>query len=411
MLVPKARCWTLAACALLSVAALQAGWAEDLTLDQAIQTALSHRPELRAADATMHSAEDLRKQAAAIPNPRVFYQSEDLRPGQDFSSNVETYAYVSQVLEVSGKRGARIGVGQAGVVNAELNADMQKRDIEFAVARAYWDALRLVWLRKLAEENENIYREILDYQQKRFSEGKLPEVDLMRVRLEDARAQTRLASSRLAEAQGRQRLAAEMGLPAATPWTLKADFEALNAPRPEAEGDAAYEQRVEVQLAKQRVATARANLTMQQAQGRPDLDALFGYKRNAGFNTMLAGVQLNVPLFDRNRAGVESAKSDIDAGREALAGVELRSQSEWALARNAYDTWKRQVDELYAPMVAQSNEIARISRAAYQEGGMELLRLLDAEELRVQTQTAWAEALGNYHQSVISLNYTAGLEP
>jgi len=42
---------------------------------------------------------------------------------------------------------------------------------------------------------------------------------------------------------------------------------------------------------------------------------------------------------------------------------------------------------------------------------MDLLRLLDAERIRVETQTAWAEALGNYHQSVLSLNYAAGLEP
>jgi len=62
-------------------------------------------------------------------------------------------------------------------------------------------------------------------------------------------------------------------------------------------------------------------------------------------------------------------------------------------------------------MVAQSKEIADISRAAYREGGLDLLRLLDAERLRVETQTAWAEALGNYHQSVLSLNYAAGMEP
>jgi outer membrane protein TolC len=59
----------------------------------------------------------------------------------------------------------------------------------------------------------------------------------------------------------------------------------------------------------------------------------------------------------------------------------------------------------------QAVDIANISRAAYREGGTDLLRLLDAEKLRVDTQSAWVEALGNYHQSVVSLEYAEGLEP
>lgn len=389
----------------------QAAFAEDLTLDLAIQTALSHRAELRAANSMTESARQMRMQAGALPNPRFFYQSENLRPGMDFASNVDTYAYGSQVLEISGKRGARIGAAQANVAGANLDLEMQKRNVEFAVAQAYWEALRLAYLRKLAEESEGFYREILDYHQKRFEEGKLAAVDLMRVRLEHARAQTQLEASRLAEAQGLQRLATEMGLPVAEAWTFKTDFEAMNTPRQEAMADKASEQRIEVQLARQRLEAARANLSVQQAQGRPDLDVLFGYKRTADRNTMLAGMQMNLPLFDRNRSGVQAASSDISASRETLTGVELRTQSELNLARIAFTTWKQQVEGLYAPMLAQSKEIASVSRAAYREGGMDLLRLLDAERLRVDTQTAWAQALGNYHQSVLAVDYAAGLEP
>jgi hypothetical protein len=89
--------------------------AEDLTLEQAIRTAQTHRAELRGAENLVESAQGLRKQATAHPNPRVVYQSENLRPGMDFSGNVDTYAYASQVLEISGKRGARIGLAQTAV--------------------------------------------------------------------------------------------------------------------------------------------------------------------------------------------------------------------------------------------------------------------------------------------------------
>ncbi len=385
--------------------------AEDLTLEQAIQTAISHRPELRASDSTTQSARAMRRQAGAVPNPRLFYQSENLGPNMDFSNNVDTYAYLNQPVEISGKRHARIGSATAAVSRAELNGEAQKRDIVFAVARAYWETLRLIYLRGMAEESQGFYHEILVYNQNRFEEGKLSAVDLMRVRLEDARAQTRLEASKLAELQALERLAAEMGLSTPGHWSLVVDFAGMNEPRPEALADNAYRQRLEVKLGQQSVESARANLLLQKTQGRPDLDFLFGYKRTNGDDTMIAGMQVPLQLFDRNRGGVQAAQHEIVAARETLSGVELRSESDWDLAHTAYTTWKRQVEALYGPMVTQSREIADISRAAYREGGLDLLRLLDAERLRVETQTAWAEALGNYHQSVLSLNYAAGMEP
>lgn len=385
--------------------------AESLTMEQAIQTALAHRAELVGAQDQIESARSLRKQAAALPNPRLIYQSENLRPGMDFSGNVDTYAYANQTLEISGRRGARAGVAQVGIGRAELNSDLLQREISLAVAQAFWEAVRLAYLRQLADENERFYREILDYHQKRLEEGKIAAVDVMRVRLESAKAQSRTEAARLAEAQAVQRLAQQMGMAAPEQWTLIAEFETLNEPRAEALAEKAFEQRAEVRLARQRIDAAKAYLNLQEAQGRPDLDALFGYKRTAGNGTMLAGLQMNVPLFDRNRGGVQAARSEVSANREALRAAEQRSESELSIARNAQQAWRQQVADLYAPMVKEAGEIANISRAAYREGGLDLLRLLDAERIRIETQTAWAEALGNYHQSVLALNYAAGLEP
>jgi cobalt-zinc-cadmium efflux system outer membrane protein len=222
-----------------------------LTLEQAIRTALTHRAELRGAENLVESAQGLRKQAAALPNPRVVYQSENLRSGMDFGGNVDTYAYASQVLEISGKRGARIGLAQTGLGRAELNRDLLQRDISFAVAQAFWDAVRISYLCKLTEENEGFFREILDYHQKRFEEGKIAAVDVMRVRLESAKAQSRGEATRLAKVQAMQKLAQEMGMPAPGEWTLNADFETLNDPRSESLAEKSFEQRADVKLARQ----------------------------------------------------------------------------------------------------------------------------------------------------------------
>lgn len=384
---------------------------QELSLHDALASALAKRPELRAATQTEEAAVQLRRQARIIPNPRLFYQSENLRPGGDFTQNVDTYAYASEVLEVSGRRGARIAVADSGIHSAQLALEQQRRTIELRVAQAYWDALRLQYLRALAEQSVGYYREILDYHQKRFNEGKIAAVDLLRVRLEEARAETSVDSSRLAEAQAKQRLAREMGLTVADEWNLGESFEMLNPPKEPVSANSPQDERIEVKQAQQAIDAARANLITQKAQGRPDIDALFGYKRTSGLDTMIAGFQVNLPIFDRNQGATASARSSVEGSQSMLAAVRQQSASDLALARMSYDTWRRQVSEHYRPLLDQAVDIASISRAAYREGGTDLLRLLDAERLRVDTQSAWVEALGNYHQSVLSLEYAEGLEP
>src|SRR6202008_3931728 len=79
--------------------------AQVLSLRDAITSAINKRPELQAAAQVEASTAQLRRQAGFIPNPRLFYQSENLRPGGDFSQHVDTYAYATKPIEISGKRG------------------------------------------------------------------------------------------------------------------------------------------------------------------------------------------------------------------------------------------------------------------------------------------------------------------
>jgi outer membrane protein TolC len=380
---------------------------EPLSLQQAIEMALSRRPELTAAKKSAEAAGQMRKQAGLIPNPRFYYQSENLRSGMDFAQQTDTYIYGSEQIEISGRRGARIAVAESGVNRTRIEADQAERQLRLHVAQAYWEALHQQYVKALAVQNVDIYRETLDYHQKRFQEGKLAEVDLMRVRLEEERAEASAEAAGLAEQQAQLKLAREMGLVTGS-WLLTERFEEISAA---SEAPEAVRERPEILLARQAVETARANLRTQKANGRPDLDLVTGYKRTAGLNTMIAGLQLNVPLFDRNQGAVKAAKFEVEARRASLQAAELQAASEAAAARSACEQWKKRISGRYKPLLDQASGIAEIARQAYREGGSDLLHLLDAERLRLEAQSAWVEALANYHQSVLTLQYTQGMEP
>jgi outer membrane protein, heavy metal efflux system len=383
-----------------------------LSLQDAVRKAQLQRPELRAAAERAGAAEQLRRQAALLPNPRLFLQSENVRGSNfDYGRDADTFVYFSQVLETSGRRKGRIEVASGDAERRRLEEEKLKREIGFTVRAAYWNALAAQFTLELFEQNESYFRQVVDYHAARLHEGKLAEVDMLRIQLQAAQIHAAARSVTLRSERAQVELARAMGTPQMGPWQLTERFDALEPPRTADAGGDPFALRPEGRLAQQAVATARANLSLERARGRPDLDALFGYKRTSGLNTAIAGLQLNLPLFDRNQGASSAAQSEINAAESDLQALRFRLNLERSLTRRTYDLRLEELNATFGPMRERAIEIADISRAAYKEGGLDLLRLLDAEKLRVDAQLTWVEALNQYHEAVVELERAEGVEP
>jgi cobalt-zinc-cadmium efflux system outer membrane protein len=62
-------------------------------------------------------------------------------------------------------------------------------------------------------------------------------------------------------------------------------------------------------------------------------------------------------------------------------------------------------------MRARADEVYRIVDAAYRETGSDILRLLDAERTRIETEIAYARALAELQQSAVALETAQGSLP
>jgi len=116
-------------------------------------------------------------------------------------------------------------------------------------------------------------------------------------------------------------------------------------------------------------------------------------------------------MFDRNQGARAAAQAETLAAQRTLEATNARLGFEAALARKEYEARLRQARDIFAPLHQQGDQISDISRAAYREGGLDLLRLLDAERFRVEAQLAWLRALTDYHKSVVNLERAEGVEP
>ena len=68
-----------------------------------------------------------------------------------------------------------------------------------------------------------------------------------------------------------------------------------------------------------------------------------------------------------------------------------------------------EVADTLQPLRENATEISNIAQAAYQQGGVELLRLLDAERSRLEAETTWIDGMVAYQQSVVNLEAAQGV--
>jgi hypothetical protein len=86
----------------------QCGAQSTLSLQEAISKALASRAMLRAGAEQVSISQGLEEQSRVIANPTFQFENQNLRPGMTYPVDVDTYAFLTQPLDILGKRKQRI---------------------------------------------------------------------------------------------------------------------------------------------------------------------------------------------------------------------------------------------------------------------------------------------------------------
>lgn len=387
---------------------------EPLRLADAVRQALAVSPLLASGAARVAQAEGLRQQASLTLNPRLFLQSENTRFGNGsqpfvYSRSTDNFLYASQVFETGGKRERRVEVAAQAVQRVQREGEAVRRQVIARVAEAYWTAVGAGRVRDLLRQDVVNFEQIVEYHRHRVREGAAAEVDLIRVQLERDRLEVEAQVAAREAERTRITLFREMGRtddPAAT-LVEPLDGEARVPDVPDAE---ALARRPELAAAQAAVAEAESGVRLQQAYAKPDPEVLFGYKRTGGLDTVIGGVQVNLPVRNRNQGQIAAAVAGVRVAGADLAATEVAVRAELAVARAEFASRRKLVDTL-GPVRERAVDNARIAEAAYREGGTDLLRLLDAERVRIETEALFVRTLAEYRRSAALLRVALGEEP
>ncbi len=421
MFLPPLRCAKFVTVMALTGAAASAQ-VGPLSFDTVIRTAARDHPLVEGARARLLAAEASRRAASALPNPVATYSVEDAPyPGgsQPEGLDREVSTYLTIPLESLYQRKPRIERAEYEIAIARAQLLMTRWTVIRDAARAFD---RFV-LARLAVENEVDVRKglesLVEFNTARVREGAIAEAELIRGQIELARAGLGETTARveLAHAWGELRPFVPNDVPAdPTAVSIAAEAQApsiVAAPLPSFSelSDRARSRQPELAAARSRVEALRAEERLQRTLTLRQVGATFGNKRVAGQNTMIAGISIPLPIFDRNRGEIARAAAERIASEREFEWLDRGVTSRLRAAYDAVTMLDDQSRHLGRDLISRAEEARSISLAAYREGAATLLQVIDASRTLGDVRTAYYRAVFAAREARVALAAASGAEP
>jgi outer membrane protein, heavy metal efflux system len=387
-----------------------------LSLDEATHRALQSRASLKAEAERISAAEGLRQQAGLFPNPEFQFQNENLRPGQTYGRDVDTLAMINQSLDIVGKRRARIAAGDENIRVTTAEFELAKWRVAQRVRLAYWSARGAQEIRDVLKSTVEAFQSNVDFFAARLSAGAIAEQDLLRVRLEHERLKIAADVAVIDANSARVALLREMGQ-TDFPELILTDALAVTPGPDPPDIEQVLAQRADVKAIRATLEQARANLRVQDVATRPDLNLTVGYKRTelpdtaVGINTAIVSLRVTLPFVDRNQGNRAAAEAEVRRVQQQAIALESEVRADYYGALGEFKMRRAEFETMLQPLRDHAAEIARIASAAYDQGGLDLLRFLDAERARLDAELTWVRGMIDYHQSVVRLEAAEGVNP
>ena len=374
-----------------------------LTMQQAVDLALSKNPTLLAAQQNFLSVKAQEIQAGLRVNPYFTLTAAEITEPATVNNPYAYAAQLSRLFERGNKREWRLDSARSTTAQTDAQLQFTKQQTILAVREAFTNLVIAKAAKKLADDNLADYKRELAIQQNRYQAGDLAKLDFERLDLQLAQFETDDSNAVVAAEQASDQLQVLLGYD-----KPRADFDIMGdvVPPPltvslddlEQKGLAA---RPDLKAAQAAVAVADAEVKLAYANGTADPTLEIEYDRTGHENS--AGFYVNIPLriFDKNQGNKETAKFTAQSSRFTVTATHNQVISDVDQAYSGYINSKILSDRYNGHYLAEAKDVLDIARFSYEQGGLALIDYLDA--LR-DSRTVTSDALNAYQQTWMSIH-------
>src|SRR6266576_328446 len=298
-----------------------------VTLAQALALTLKQNPDLAAFSWDLRSAEARVLQARLRPNPELGMQSEYISGSRPGFSHSQTTLQLSQLLELGGKRTARVREATFGRELAKLDYKSKRLDILKKTAQAFVEVLSAQERVRLGQENLELASGLIPDIRKRIEAGKASAIEQTLSEVAVASARIELDQAKRSLITARQHLAAQWGSAQPKFTRVVGDLERITY-LPDLENLSLNLYRnPEIARWEPETAKRQATLRLQQADAVPNLTLSAGprYIVETGEWTPVIGFSLPLPFWNRNQGAILEARHQLakadDEKRSAMTRI------------------------------------------------------------------------------------------
>lgn len=406
---------TLSALVLAS-SALAQGQAR-ITLDQAIDLALTHSHTLKAARTLTLQSRAQETTAALRPNPQLAWDALffPLNPSDytlDNLLNTQQFDMgVSYLFERGGKRKRRLEAAKDATSVTSYQVSDTERGLIFNVAQQFINAQLATSNLEFAQKDLESFQQTVDISQQRYRVGDMSEGDLLKIKVQLLQFQTDVSTARVAKVQALASLRQLLGydaVPANYDIAEEMTYQPVSLNLDDLR-NAALKSRPDLLGAQAGIRAAQSQVALAKANGKVDLTGSLSYSHLADQNSLSTAFSIPLPIFDRNQGEIARTRY---AYTQAQEQADAASDAVLTDVRNSYEAVQtnQQILQLYlSGYLKQAKDSRDISEYAYKHGGASLLDYLDAERSYRSIQLAYRLSLANYLLAVEQLKQSVGV--
>src|ERR1700744_199986 len=244
---------------------------------------------------------------------------------------------VSQLFFTAGKRNKNIQLAKLGVEQAKYQFFDLLRTLKFTLRNDFYTIYFQEQSAKVYDQEISSLSKTLRVFKEQYAKGNIAQKELLRIQSQLYSLQVEynslLAGIDTTQNEFKLLIKAEPGVYIIPQVTIDTATKSVVAAVPyQRLIDSAYANRYDLALSKSLIEYNTVNLKLQKATAIPDVSLSVNYDKLGGYgqNFLGAGIEFNLPFFDRNQGGIQQARIAIDQSKVKFESQQDQVQSDVA---------------------------------------------------------------------------------
>ncbi len=379
------------------------------SLQELEEMVLKTHPALKVSGAEIKKSEAELRIARQYPNPEV-EGSVSSQKGLESGTYATGYTIgLSQTIEWPGRRGKKQEAARFGINSAQEKLTQEQINVRARCRELYYRVLADEQLVKIAAENLESAKTLLDIAEKRVRLGESRPIELVKARVEFFSLEREYDKAKTTLAGDRQVLQQFLGGGLAADFALSAEAKVVEPVVPlKRWQEAAFASHPLLAAQEAQVRQAESTLGAERQAWVPDVTVKVFHTQDVDLRATGGGLSIPLPLWNRKEGEVAkaaAAKSQADSELRLLKqDLETKLASQYSL----YETARRQLESFQTAILKEAAESLRVAQFSYEHGETSLLELLDSRRVYRGTEQDYYKAMLDYRLARVELWRLAG---